>query len=117
MFQKPNEALDLFKNIPFLNGGLFECLDKDLGENAKPRYVRIDGFSRREDSQPVVPDFLFFGPERDVDLSAEYGDKKFKKVKVRGLIHTFNHYKFTVDGKHAHRGGNRARPGIVRQGV
>ncbi len=23
LFQKPNEALDLFKNIPFLNGGLF----------------------------------------------------------------------------------------------
>ena len=34
LFQKPDEALTLFKNIPFLNGGLFECLDKDLGENA-----------------------------------------------------------------------------------
>ena len=33
--QKPAEALDLFKNIPFLNGGLFECLDKDLSENAE----------------------------------------------------------------------------------
>src|SRR5271165_84093 len=95
-FQKPGDALDHFKNIPFLNGGLFECLDKDLGENAKPRYVRIDGFSRREDSQPVVPDFLFFGPEREVDLSEDYGDAKFKRVKVRGLIHTLNHYKFTV---------------------
>ncbi|MEI7730461.1 MAG: TaqI-like C-terminal specificity domain-containing protein [Verrucomicrobiota bacterium] len=96
LFQKPADALDLFKNIPFLNGGLFECLDKDLGENAKPRYVRIDGFSRRDDSQAVAPDFLFFGPERDVDLSEDYGDKKFKTVKVRGLIHTLNHYKFTV---------------------
>ena len=95
-FQKPNEALDLFKNIPFLNGGLFECLDKDHGENARPRYERIDGFSRREDSQAIVPDFLFFGAEHEVDLSAEYGDKKFKKVKVRGLIQTLNHYKFTV---------------------
>jgi len=96
LFQKPNEALELFKNIPFLNGGLFECLDKDLGEGSKPRYVRIDGFSRREDSQPVVPDFLFFGEEREVNLSDDYGDTKFKKVKVRGLIHTFNHYKFTI---------------------
>jgi type I restriction-modification system DNA methylase subunit len=95
-FQKPADALDLFKNIPFLNGGLFECLDKDHGENARPRYERIDGFSRREDSQAIVPDFLFFGSEHDEDLSAEYGDKKFKKVKVRGLIHTLNHYKFTV---------------------
>lgn len=96
LFQKPADALGLFKDIPFLNGGLFECLDKDLGENAKPRYVRIDGFSRREDSQATVPDFLFFGAERDVDLSKEYGDTRFRRVKVRGLIHTFDHYKFTI---------------------
>ncbi len=87
----------MFKEIPFLNGGLFECLDKDLGENAKPRYVRIDGFSRRDDSQPVVPDFLFFGREREVDLSADYGEAKYKRVPVRGLIHIFNRYNFTVE--------------------
>jgi hypothetical protein len=97
MFQKPDAALALFKNIPFLNGGLFECLDKDLGESAKPRYVRIDGFSRRPDSQPVVPDFLFFGSEREEDLSADYGDKKFRKVRVRGLIHTLQRYRFTIE--------------------
>ena len=97
LFKKPGEALALFKNIPFLNGGLFECLDKDLGESARPRYVRIDGFSRRPDSQPVVPDFLFFGPERDEDLSADYGDRKFRKVRVRGLIHTLQQYHFTIE--------------------
>ncbi|MCX5819474.1 MAG: Eco57I restriction-modification methylase domain-containing protein [Deltaproteobacteria bacterium] len=97
LFQKPGEALALFKNIPFLNGGLFECLDKDLGDNARPRYVRIDGFSRRSDSQPVVPDFLFFGSEREEDLSADYGDRKFKKVRVRGLIHTLQQYHFTIE--------------------
>ena len=95
-FSQPGTALDLFKNIPFLNGGLFECLDKDLGEKANPRYQRVDGFSRRPDSQPTVPDFLFFGPDREVDLSADYGDDKFKRVTVRGLIHTFEHYKFTI---------------------
>jgi adenine-specific DNA-methyltransferase len=97
LFKKPGEALTLFKNIPFLNGGLFECLDKDLGENVRPRYVRIDGFSRRPDSQPIVPDFLFFGPEREEDLSADYGDKKFRKVRVRGLIHTLQQYRFTIE--------------------
>jgi hypothetical protein len=97
LFQKPDAALTLFKNIPFLNGGLFECLDKDLGESARPRYVRIDGFSRRPDSQPVVPDFLFFGSEREEDLSADYGDKKFRKVRVRGLIHTLQRYRFTIE--------------------
>jgi hypothetical protein len=97
LFQKPNEALDYFKNIPFLNGGLFECLDKREGTTEKPKDIRIDGFSDRSDSQPTVPDFLFFGGEREVDLSAEYDDKKFKSVPVRGLIHIFNRYNFTVE--------------------
>ncbi len=44
-----------------------------------------------------MPDFLFFGEERELDLSEDYGDKKFKRVKVRGLIHTLNHYHFTVE--------------------
>jgi adenine-specific DNA-methyltransferase len=96
-FQKPANALNLFKSIPFLNGGLFECLDRDLGEGNKPRYIRIDGFSRREDSQPTVPDFLFFGSEREIDLSEEYGDKKFRSVRVRGLIETLRHYNFTIE--------------------
>lgn len=97
LFVRPNEVLALFKDIPFLNGGLFECLDKDLGEHARPRYVRIDGFSDRVDSQPTVPDFLFFDKERELDLSKDYGDIKFKSVKVRGLIHTLNHYRFTIE--------------------
>lgn len=96
LFQKPTSALGLFKDIPFLNGGLFECLDKDLGEAAKPRYVHIDGFASPEVTRPIVPDFLFFGEERAVDLSEEYNTGQFKKVTVRGLIHTLNHYKFTV---------------------
>ncbi len=96
-FREPKAALDLFKDIPFLNGGLFECLDKDLGESASPRYLRIDGFSRRADSQPTVPDFLFFGAARAVDLSGDYGDNKFRSVPVRGLIHIFNHYNFTIE--------------------
>lgn len=63
-FRDPESALELFRNIPFLNGGLFECLDKDRGEGAHPRYLRIDGFSDRPDSRPTVPDFLFSGPNR-----------------------------------------------------
>lgn len=96
-FQKPAEALGVFRNIPFLNGGLFECLDKDFGENAKPRYLRVDGFSRRPDSQPVVPDFLFFGDEQVVDLHKEYGESDPKPVRVRGLIHTLLRYRFTIE--------------------
>ncbi len=41
-FAAKASGLALFKNIPFLNGGLFECLDKPLGEKGNPYYVRID---------------------------------------------------------------------------
>lgn len=95
-FATPNTALDVFSSIPFLNGGLFECLDKTVGPKEKPEYIRIDGFSDRDDNPLAVPDFLFFGDEREVDLSAVYGETRFKRAKVRGLIHTFYRYKFTI---------------------
>ena len=37
MFEKPTEAIALFNGIPFLNGGLFECLDKRVEVNGKPQ--------------------------------------------------------------------------------
>ena len=101
LFQKPNEALDYFKNIPFLNGGLFECLDKREGTKESPKDTRIDGFSDRSDSQPTVPDFLFFGPKKEgeevgLDWQEIYGCRP-QNTKVRGLIHIFNRYNFTVE--------------------
>lgn len=96
LFRDPAHALDLFKNIPFLNGGLFECLDRIEGTKENPRYIRIDGFSRRPDSQPVVPDFLFFGREREVDLSGAYGEDRYRKARVRGIISTLSSYNFTL---------------------
>ncbi len=56
LFRDSAAALTLFERIPFLNGGLFECLD-DFDQ--KPP-VRIDAFSDRPDSQPTVPNALFF---------------------------------------------------------
>jgi adenine-specific DNA-methyltransferase len=90
-FKAPQEALKLFANIPFLNGGLFECLDKSEEK------IYIDGFSDTPKNQPSVPDELFFGPEHPVDLSAAYGDTRRSREKVRGLIHIFNDYKFTIE--------------------
>ncbi len=90
-------ALDCFKDIPFLNGGLFECLDKTEGTPEKPRYIRIDGFSRRTDSQPCVPDFLFFGDEEDADLSEFFGEKKSRPARVRGLLRILGDFKFTIE--------------------
>lgn len=88
------EALALFESIPFLNGGLFDCLDREESESGKVIYV--DGFTRNARKQPSVPNRLFFSDYQSVDLSGAYGDKKRKKEKVRGLIDLLDGYKFTV---------------------
>jgi len=87
------EAVELFSDIPFMNGGLFDCLDKedDLG-----KVIYVDGFTRNPRKQPKLPNFLFFSDYRTVDLSDAYGNKKRKKEKVRGLINLLESYKFTV---------------------
>lgn len=96
LMKNPDEVLKLLAGIPFMNGGLFECLDKTLATKEKPTYVRIDGFSDRDDNPLKIPNELFFGEERIVDLSEAYGDNKFKSAKVTGLIHILDRYKFTV---------------------
>ncbi len=93
-FKHPKEALSFFWNIPFLNGGLFECLDKPDKDIPK-KILRVDGFSDRNDNPLHVPNFLFFSDEQSVDLNAAYGTKG-KHYKVRGLIDILNRYKFTV---------------------
>jgi len=95
-FRDSNAALKLFANTPFLNGGLFECLDKRTGTGDKPVDVRIDGFSDRDDNPVSVPNFLFFGPEQDVDLNDVYGTTN-KHYKALGLVNILNRYKFTVN--------------------
>ena len=95
-FADPQEFLRLMKDIPFLNGGLFECLDKVYRAEENLPDVRMDGFSDHPKNPLQVPDFLFFGEERQVDLSAAYGEKRYRQATVRGLIHTFARYNFTV---------------------
>lgn len=90
-FKDPAKGLSLFAGIPFLNGGLFECLDK------RDEKILVDGFSDDPRNQPTVPDSLFFGDELTVDLSEVYGDKRHNKEKVRGLIRIFDSYKFTIE--------------------
>lgn len=76
--------------------------EKPTEENGFKEEVRLDGFSsvkkndKGEKKQAYVPDFLFFG-EETTDLSTEYGDKKYKNVKVRGLFNILNDYKFTLE--------------------
>jgi adenine-specific DNA-methyltransferase len=74
--------MQLFKDVPFLNGGLFDCLDKP---NEEGKIVYVDGFQRNPKKQASVPDYIFFGEEREVDLNDIYATKN-KKYKSRGLI-------------------------------
>lgn len=84
-FKDPDAALEIFADIPFLNGGLFECLDKRTGTADKPVDIRIDSFSDRDDNPLSVPNFLFFGDEREVDLNDIYGTKS-KRYKAQGIV-------------------------------
>lgn len=92
----PDEALALFAEIPFLNGGLFDCLDKE-DEQGKVRYV--DGFSRNPKKRAQVPDRLFFTDDAlEVDLTDSYDPRAATRIvhKVRGLCDILHRYKFTV---------------------
>ncbi len=86
------EVLALFADIPFLNGGLFDCLDK---EDEKGTVVYVDGFSRESKKQAKVPDYLFFSQEQEVDLNEIYGTRS-KRYHAKGLINILDSYKFTV---------------------
>jgi adenine-specific DNA-methyltransferase len=92
----------LEESIPFLNGGLFECLDRPHPTKKGPQGGKViiyeDGFSDREDNPVRLPNFLFFGKERTVDLSGDdsFGLVNKRNAKVRGLIHILDSYKFTI---------------------
>lgn len=95
-FKNPQLFVDLAnRTVPFLNGGLFDCLDE------KDKGLYYDGFSDREAVKKalIVPDYLFFGEEvgKNIDLSEWYGDKQKKKVSARGIIDILKRYNFTVE--------------------
>jgi adenine-specific DNA-methyltransferase len=97
-FKNTEHFLVLTKNIPFLNGGLFENLDKNIEDTEEDNKIRIDCFSNalKNEERLKVPDTLFFD-EETVDLSEDYGDKKKKGQKVRGLVNILQSYNFTIE--------------------
>lgn len=109
LFADPEAALEQFRRVPFLNGGLFDCLDVEVkvGDprweratqevRATPdrRVLRVDGFSETAERQPRLLNRLFFGGQSNADLSAYYG--KPTRRDVGGLIDLFERYKFTVE--------------------
>jgi hypothetical protein len=94
-FREPGNVIELFADIPFLNGGLFECLDRvDEKSGAK---IYIEGFSRNPRKRAEVPNDLFFAEERTVDLSSDFGDPRRRGEKVRGLFRILHSYNFTIE--------------------
>ena len=81
-----DEVIKLFSEVPFLNGGLFECLDKTKTIDGVEQAYNYDGFSRNDKkfadgryrNRAVVPNILFFEPER-------------------GLISILSRYNFTIE--------------------
>ena len=79
------EVIKLFAPIPFLNGGLFECLDKDKG-NDGVRY-HLDGFSRNDRRSPANEHYT----HRAFVPNAVFFDKE------KGLFPLLNRYHFTIE--------------------
>ncbi|GEM55882.1 hypothetical protein B0A58_04400 [Flavobacterium branchiophilum NBRC 15030 = ATCC 35035] len=96
-FINSNDVINnIFMKIPFLNGGLFDCLD-DRENN-----IFTDGFTKNEKKQPQFPNFLFFGEKKEIDLSHHFADdakekKKWQNQTILGIIDLLNNYKFTVE--------------------
>lgn len=88
-----NHIIELFAKTPFLNGGLFECLDREATNEEKEAYdlnqsirkekyaIRIDGFSDRLDNSINLPNELFFNDSE----------------RQPGLINLLGQYQFTVE--------------------
>ena len=97
-----DEVLDLFKTVPFLNCGLFECLDKYKRTDINYDVDRIfDGFSTKSGDKfrACLPNRLFFAdelPEITIQVT-EKGKKVPLKIKSKGLINLLNEYVFTVE--------------------
>lgn len=98
LFKDPQLFVDMAnKTVPFLNGGLFDC----LYEKKNDKYVYIDVFTDRKEinKQLIVPDFLFFGDKagKNLDLSGYFGDTDKKNVSSLGIIDILKKYNFTVE--------------------
>jgi len=99
-FFKPNAAyLKFFKDIPFLNGGLFECQDyKITTDKGKEETIRIDCFSDnpKNETRLKVPDEIFFGKGSHENWLNDIFGTKNQEYTVKGIFRTLNEYKFTI---------------------
>ena len=79
------EVLCLFSEIPFLNGGLFECLDKTKKIDGVETAYNYDGFSRN--------DFIANGRYRH----RAFIPNRFFFDEKQGLLNILKRYNFTIE--------------------
>ncbi len=95
--ENPTNIMKIFEQTPFLNGGLFDSLDKK--DKDKKQY--FDGFTRIEKYQASIPDYLFFADKNDSfsnELKTIYGIKNKKiTLYVTGIVKILKKYKFTIE--------------------
>ena len=90
----PQDIVNMFKDIPFLNGGLFECTD----DKRNGKYIDCFTDNDSKNFLKISDDIFFMEDEISVDLSSHFdGNNSYKNVKVRGLFPILNKYKFTID--------------------
>ena len=82
-FKDPEAALRLFETIPFLNGGLFECLDKPDPDDAKT-ILRIDGFSDRDRTTRFLCQTRSSSPNRKPSISTPSMARKTAGIPCAG---------------------------------
>lgn len=101
--EKEERVIQLFDKIPYLNGGLFECLDKfELDENDKLIPTSFyDGFSTKDTRlhgnlqyRAFIPNRLFFADEHIETITVE---GSADSIEVMGLLELFKQYNFTVE--------------------
>jgi type I restriction-modification system DNA methylase subunit len=102
-FRDPARWEEVAKTIPFLNGGLFDCLDRIYEKAEAAENSRLDGFSDNPKEAATLPNYLFFDDTgRTENLSSEFGEEekanaRSRKTPVGGLIQILSRYKFTVE--------------------
>ena len=101
--EKEERVKALFDDIPYLNGGLFECLDKfKLNEEDKlVADTYYDGFSTKDTRlhgnlqyRAFIPNKLFFASEHNEEVTV---NDTTQTITVMGLLELFKQYNFTIE--------------------
>lgn len=97
LLNDPSELKDSLDGIPFVNGGLFDCLDEVFVESEEKSNIRLDDFSEEKKNGLCLPNELFFGLSREVDLSDVYDSSRYENERVQGLLGILDQYQFTIE--------------------